>query len=252
VLAPNLVLSPCVIGKNWPALRPLACAVPGHMACAAPGHMARAAPGHMPRARPRARARPHALCHARPLGAAQYNRTHVRNVGRRQRNRGDPSGVGSAARGRPFLSTECPQSVRCRRIDRPADPKRNRARNLDVVVPLNGIPQDVVFWGLTALGLGRTFRRSHGPPGGPADSRDGPRKDGPNRPESRIQGGSKPRPSQLWCLMRWTTRSEPKTGHEAPMAGHYACHIVTPDQSHASQPHAAQRRARPTPADPTK
>lgn len=176
MLAPNLVLSPCVIGKNGPALRPLACAAPGHMA----------AP----------------LAAGARLGAAQYNRTHVRNVGRRQRNRGDPSGVGSAARGRPFLSTECPQSVRCRRIDRPADPKRNRARNLDVVVPLNGIPQDVVFWGLTALGLGRTFRRSHGPPGGPADSRDGPRKDGPNRPESRIQGGSKPRPSQLWCLMR--------------------------------------------------
>ncbi len=183
---------------RWPAPR-----TPAGPRCARPhGPALRPATYPMPRATRCARPHGPTPCHALALAASRYNRTNVRNVGRRQCNRGDPGESGRSARGRPFQSTECPQSVHCRPIDRLADQKRNRARNLDMVVRLNGIPQDVVFWGLTVRRGRRTFRRSHGPPGGPADSRDGPRKDGPNRPESRIQGGSRSRPSQLWCWRR--------------------------------------------------
>src|ERR1035437_2209967 len=113
------------------------------------------------------------------------------------------------------------------------------------------------FWGLTGLVLGRTFRRAHGPPGGPADSRDGPRKDGPNRLESNRRE-DRNRGPRSYRFMRWANRSEPEAGHEAPMAGH--THATssrrtsrTPDQPnasqpHTSQPHAAQVHARATPA----
>lgn len=153
----------------------------------APHPALRATPGHMPAP----------LAAGARLDAAQYNRTHVRNIGHRQCNRGDPAESRRSARGRPSLSTECPQSVHCRHIDRPADPKRNRARNLDVVVPLNGIPQYVVF-----LGLDWPRPRAYIPSGARAAgwARIQPGRAEEGRAEStrvKPQGGSKPRPSQL-------------------------------------------------------
>jgi hypothetical protein len=132
VPTPNLVLSPCVIGKLGPApharprARPLA-------------------PRHLPRARPFAR------WPALELGAAavQWNARsyHPTAAVQPRRSGGNKAMCPRSAASVHRLDADAPAP-----IHGPAEgSERNCVRNLDVVVPVGEIPLDVVFWGLTAM-----------------------------------------------------------------------------------------------------
>ncbi len=200
-----------------------------------------------PRARPRARPR------AARVGALRerYNRTHVRNIGRRQCSRGDPAESRRSCL-RSAVSVHRLSTVAAPPVHGPAGVSGAQlVRNLDVVVPVGEIPLDVVFWGLTAVQGRRTFRRSNGPPGGPADRRNGPRKDGPSRREqdrredrsrgprsygARGEGPTDPNPRQV-TKRRWRVTTHATSSRRTSRS-----------RTSRSQPsQATQRRARATP-----